>query len=60
MKFNIEFLIGVAWIFFMTGFAFESIGKLPTCNPFEWHIPIVVFVALASPFILGYLAGRES
>ena len=51
MKFKFEFIAGVAYIFFITGLAV-------THEPAEWWFTFLIFSALATPFILGYIAGR--
>ena len=59
MKMNLELLIGVAWISFITGVAFESVGSIAKCEPFPWYTPILILCAIGMPFVLGILAGRK-
>ena len=59
MKTNFYLLLGVSWISFITGIAFESIGTMATCEPFPWYTPILIIGALGGPFVCGFLAGRE-
>jgi len=61
MKFNIEFVLGIALICFLTGLVIPFVGKvLPVTEPCSWWLPIQVLFILAFPFFLGYSAGKRS
>jgi len=59
MKFNLEFVLGIAYIVFMLGTTVQFIGQPTSCSTFSWTTVPSMFGAIATPFVLGYLAGRN-
>jgi len=61
MKFNFEFVFGVAYVFCWVGVGIALIGQSsgpPTL--FTFTAPIKIGLMVAFPFLLGYLAGTKS
>ena len=60
MKFNIEFVIGVAYIVFMVGFSMALIGEM-TSGPalITWKVPLRMLLFVGAPFFFGYCAGKR-
>lgn len=60
MRFNIEFVLGIAYIAGMVGIAWAHVGELSgPSEPFSWWLPIGMLTLCGFPFVLGYLAGRD-
>ena len=60
MKFNYEFVSGVAYIASITGLAMGHVGQMSgTAAVYPWWLPIVVCFTILTPFILGYRAGKN-
>lgn len=58
MKTNKFVLIGCVYIAFFVGLAVQSVGEFPeNTGPYEWYLPITMFIILFFPFVIGYLGG---
>lgn len=53
-------IMGICYIAFFVGFSFASVGTIPICKPVSAQLPFTLLIALTSPFVLGYLAGRKN
>ena len=54
-------IICVAYIAVIVGMTIGSVGKMPVLTaPYNWSLPLIMFFLLATPAVVGYLAGRES
>ncbi len=61
MRFNLEFIIGIAYIALMVGMAWGEVGNLS--GPAEFYplwLPLIMLVVCGAPFFFGYLAGKNS
>lgn len=59
MKHNWDLIVGIGWICFMVGIAYNSIGQTPkNTDPFSWTIVPLVILFTVFPFLLGYSAGK--
>jgi hypothetical protein len=58
---NIEKIACIAFIALFVGMSIASVGQKPDHpgDPFTWTIVWSVFVFMAVPATLGYLAGRK-
>ena len=53
-------IICVAYIAVIVGMTIGSVGEIPaSTEPFDWSLPPAMFLMLAIPAVLGYLAGGE-
>jgi len=54
------FTLGIIYIAVSVGSALGNVGEIPVCsdNPYGWFIPLMVFVGLTLPFVLGFVSGR--
>ena len=60
MRFNMFFVIGIAYISVFIGHAWYSVGTMSgPSEPFPWYMPLLVLVAVGTPFFIGYFAGRD-
>ena len=60
-SFNTEFVIGIAYIAFMVGMTLMSVGEMSgPSEPYPWYLPIMMGFVCGFPFLLGYLAGKNS
>jgi hypothetical protein len=59
-RFNIWFVLGIAYIIGMTAWALGNVGKMSgPSEPFTWGLPISMLGILVVPFLLGWLAGKD-
>lgn len=59
MKADFNFVIGIAYIAFFVGAAYNSVGKSYEEGVFSWWLPLTVAAAMGAPFLCGLLAGRK-
>lgn len=61
MRIGFNFIIGTVYLAFTVGFLLAKIGE-PTAATkiLGWLDAFWVFAAIAIPFYLGFMAGRES
>lgn len=61
MKRTSQFL-GVAYIVFMMALAWKDVGTQACKEPyiFEWYLPLLIEAVVITPFVLGYLSGKEA
>ncbi len=61
MRYSIEFVVGIAYITLMVGMAWMNVGD-PSgpSEPFPWWLPLTMLAVCGFPFLLGYLAGKNS
>lgn len=61
MKFNLQFILGIAYITIMIGLAWGNVGQMSgPPKPYPWWLPFSMLAICGVPFILGYLAGKNS
>jgi len=61
MKFNTEFVVGIAYVAIMVGMAWGQVGEMSgPAEPFSWWLPIIIAIVCGFPFLLGFLAGKNS
>jgi len=62
MKTNVSFVMGIAFIALVVGMAWwASVGRLSDVSgPYPWWLPITVLGVCGFPFLMGYLAGKDS
>ena len=58
---KIFLVIGVAWIFLLTGMAMAAVGQVPDnpLEPYPSYMPFLIFFVVVVPFVCGYMAGRQ-
>jgi len=58
MKFNIEFILGLVYIAFVSGAATTYVGEM-TKGPsiVEWYFPLQILLIVVTPFLCGYFGG---
>jgi cytochrome c biogenesis protein CcdA len=61
VKINYYFVAGIAYIAVYTGYGIAKIGTLmiSTTETYPWSTPLMLSVALAIPFLLGFFAGQD-
>lgn len=61
MRFNLEFVLGIAFIVFMTTIALVTVGEMPKQppHPTPWWVPLMMLGVTGIPFLCGFLAGRD-
>lgn len=60
MRFNKEFILGIAYIAIMVGITIGQVGEMPgEPEPYSWWLPIGIGFICGVPFWLGYLAGKS-
>ena len=60
MKNNWSLTVGLAWIALVTGLSAGAVGEMPKfTGPYPPELPLMMFLLMASNFILGYFAGRD-
>ena len=57
-KFNIFFVLGVAFIVSISMLGVATIGDLPSSEPYTWTDALGVFGVLLVSFTLGYLSNE--
>lgn len=60
--FNIYFVAAITYISILFGITISKVGDLPNIplEPYSWHLPILMLLVGGFPFLLGYLAGKDS
>lgn len=48
-----------AYLFSMTAYAFTNVGERSSCTVYEADLPLVMFVLLLFPAVLGYTIGKD-
>lgn len=62
IRINLPILLGIIFIAFLVGSAYQSVGQPIICvegEVIEWWFPLAVFGLIGVPFLLGYLGGSE-
>ena len=61
MKYNWQLILGVAYIFFITGMVVGEVGNIPECTnePYDYWFPVKIFFIFGGMFFWGWLAARD-
>ena len=61
-KYNMFYVLGLAYIAYITGGVAMEVGKVSDCStdPYGWDLPLKAIIILGTPLILGYLAGKAT
>ena len=61
MRLSIEFVVGMIYIALMVGITWGQVGQMSgPSTPYPWWLPLVMLLVSAFPFLLGFLAGKNS